>query len=58
MVTDGMIGNLESSTGLILKMNDFRLMDSPVFDTEKPATTKSILFLPSFAFDKSVKLLA
>ena len=35
MVTDDMIGNRESSTGLILKMNDFRLMGSPVFDTEK-----------------------
>ena len=35
MVTDGMIGNRESSTGLILKIDDFRLMVYPLFDTEK-----------------------
>jgi len=58
MVTDDMIGNRESLTGLILKMDHFCLMGSAVFDTEKLANAKSILSSISFAFDKSIKLLA
>jgi len=54
MVTDDMIGNRESLTGLILKMDHFCLMGSAVFDTEKLANAKSILSSISFAFDKSI----
>jgi hypothetical protein len=42
MVTDDMIGNRESLTGLILKMDHFRLLGSPAFETEKLANTQSI----------------